>query len=430
MGYRQGSNLGGLVKQGTRHLLGGGRGRGREGDEEGGFEYGNKLAFKRCRVSVPERLPEGKGETLAQFEAQARVQYRKGEGVAGQAWARGAGEMHWQDLHSIPDDDDSLAEDPRMLSAKALFDLVVALPLPDARDAFASGVRASSSGDVRGVLVMYRNGNSHGLRPNENVRQLSERKTFTSLLSKGREVVSSALLLEDMRPAWRSTLGKPQLKDDEEEAAAERQDDGPKASLRSIAEIKSAAGSYLQRWRGKRVPVLTGHGLEFAALAFLGVLVSLAALAQVDLLLRKHTSWRDDTLFALVASFGALAMMLFASPTSPLVQPRSVIGGHLIAVPAAIALDYLVADQYLGFFPQWLAVALIPGLAVVAMCLSGLIHPPAVACAIIYLEGGPEVKNARWMFLAVPVLLDSILMLCLALLINNASRTRQYPLYW
>eukprot|EP00961_Rhodomonas_salina_P236408 3195059-Rhodomonas_salina.1 len=52
-------------------------------------------------------------------------------------------------------------------------------------------------------------------------------------------------------------------------------------------------------------------------------------------------------------------MMLFASPTSPLVQPRSVIGGHLIAVPAAIALDYLVADQYLGFFPQVLAVPLL-----------------------------------------------------------------------
>eukprot|EP00961_Rhodomonas_salina_P272411 3681151-Rhodomonas_salina.3 len=36
----------------------------------------------------------------------------------------------------------------------------------------------------------------------------------------------------------------------------------------------------------------------------------------------------------------------------------------------------------------------------------GLIHPPAGACATIYISGNKQIKNLGWMFFVAPVLLD------------------------
>eukprot|EP00961_Rhodomonas_salina_P184901 2496444-Rhodomonas_salina.1 len=41
-----------------------------------------------------------------------------------------------------------------------------------------------------------------------------------------------------------------------------------------------------------------------------------------------------------------------------------------------------------------------------------------------------QVKNLGWMFLAVPVLLDVGVIILMALIINNFSKSRSYPLYW
>mmetsp|Transcript_22976 Transcript_22976/g.35941 ORF Transcript_22976/g.35941 Transcript_22976/m.35941 type:complete len:156 (+) Transcript_22976:2-469(+) len=140
--------------------------------------------------------------------------------------------------------------------------------------------------------------------------------------------------------------------------------------------------------------------------------------------------YRSDTFFALIGSFGAVATMLFGAPTSPLVQPRNIIGGHIISVTVALGMDYLVYQDFLPIIPQWVANALVPALSTGLMTKVGLIHPPAGACATIYITGDDQVKNMGWMFFCIPVLVDCVLMIFLALFLNNLSRSRKYPQYW
>ena len=60
----------------------------------------------------------------------------------------------------------------------------------------------------------------------------------------------------------------------------------------------------------------------------------------------------------------------------------------------------------------------------------GLLHPPACAAAVIFMEGEPEIKNMDWLFVICPVLLDACLLVTCAVFINNLSPDRSYPQFW
>lgn len=51
--------------------------------------------------------------------------------------------------------------------------------------------------------------------------------------------------------------------------------------------------------------------------------------------------------------------LLFSAPASPLVQPRNVFWGNLIAASIAILVHYLSAEEHLNLMPKWIAVALV-----------------------------------------------------------------------
>lgn len=106
-------------------------------------------------------------------------------------------------------------------------------------------------------------------------------------------------------------------------------------------------------------------------------------------------------------------------------------------------------------------------------CRLGYIHPPASASALTYLEGEPDVasppcslpcpllssrapspsllslthllpsgalphvvarraqvKNMGWVFLAMPVMTDIIIIILCSVILNNVSRDRAYPVFW
>ena len=66
-----------------------------------------------------------------------------------------------------------------------------------------------------------------------------------------------------------------------------------------------------------------------------------------------HTTHADsESMFAMIASFGALATLLFAAPTSPFAQPRNVIGGHIIAAVCGLLVDYLTNSSYAPVLPN------------------------------------------------------------------------------
>ncbi|MFD1261547.1 HPP family protein [Entomomonas asaccharolytica] len=127
-------------------------------------------------------------------------------------------------------------------------------------------------------------------------------------------------------------------------------------------------------------------------------------------------TWQDAPL--LMAPFGASCVLLFAAPDSPLAQPRNVIGGHLLS-----SLVGIVFLKYIGVSPIELGVAV--GVAIVLMQLTRTLHAPAGADPILIIMMG----NVGWSFLIIPVLMGSIVLVLIAVLVNNVGK-RKWPKYW
>lgn len=120
----------------------------------------------------------------------------------------------------------------------------------------------------------------------------------------------------------------------------------------------------------------------------------------------------------LLGSFGASSLLLFALPEAPLSQPRSVIGGHLLAS--------LIAAACLALFgPQWWAVGLATGLGVGAMMATRTVHPPAGSNAIIVFLAKPS-----WGFLLLSTLAGAVVLVGIAVFYHRATRRHRYPSYW
>ena len=145
--------------------------------------------------------------------------------------------------------------------------------------------------------------------------------------------------------------------------------------------------------------------------ALLGILVT-GSVAQ--LWLGSSTS-----LPILIAPIGASAVLLFAVPASPLAQPWSIFGGNSLSALAGVASAMLVDDPTAA---AGLAVALAVALMSAARCL----HPPGGAVALTAVIGGPAIAAAGWSFALVPVALNSIILLGIGWLFNNATR-HSYP---
>lgn len=78
----------------------------------------------------------------------------------------------------------------------------------------------------------------------------------------------------------------------------------------------------------------------------------------------------------LLAPFGASAVLLFGHPASPLAQPANVVGGYLVSAMAGIGMALLLPHV-------WWAAGLGVGLAILAMLVVRLSHPPAGAVPIL-----------------------------------------------
>jgi CBS domain-containing membrane protein len=125
-------------------------------------------------------------------------------------------------------------------------------------------------------------------------------------------------------------------------------------------------------------------------------------------------------LAVMVASMGASAVLLFAMPKSPLAQPWPMVGGNLIAMFMGITCARLVADP-------WLASACAVALAILAMHLTHSLHPPGGALALVAVLGDDAVRAKGYAFLVAPVGLNVLLLLVLAVVINNLLPGHGYP---
>jgi CBS domain-containing membrane protein len=129
----------------------------------------------------------------------------------------------------------------------------------------------------------------------------------------------------------------------------------------------------------------------------------------------------NDNLF-LIGSFGASSVLIYGVINSPLAQPRNLIGGHLVCAIIGVTVHKLIPNEI------WLASALAVALSIVAMQITKTLHPPGGATALIANIGSEKIKALGYVYVLSPVLTGVIILFVVALIFNNISKSRSYPL--
>lgn len=131
----------------------------------------------------------------------------------------------------------------------------------------------------------------------------------------------------------------------------------------------------------------------------------------------------EDNLF-LVGSFGASAVLIYGVPKSPYAQPRNLVLGHCISAVVGVTCALLLAP-----YPAFSA-ALAVSLALALMHLTKSIHPPGGATALIAVIGSDKIHQMSYWYVLSPIFSGAVLMLLVAMLVNNLSPHRRYPEFW
>ena len=126
----------------------------------------------------------------------------------------------------------------------------------------------------------------------------------------------------------------------------------------------------------------------------------------------------------LIGSFGASAVLIYGAPSVLYAQPRNLVGGHIIS-----ALLGVFFAKYLNLPLEW-AGPLVVATAIAVMHLTNTIHPPGGATALIALMGGPKIQALGFSYVLTPVALGTVLLLLVALVVNNIPASRSYPVFW
>lgn len=117
----------------------------------------------------------------------------------------------------------------------------------------------------------------------------------------------------------------------------------------------------------------------------------------------------------LIPPLGASCFIAFVIPESAFAQPRNIIGGHLLS-----SIIGIIFSTVLG--AQWWAFALAVSVAIAAMQIVKLLHPPAAADPILLMMQG----TVPWDTLLALVLGGSIMLTVIATLFNKLITYKYY----
>lgn len=159
--------------------------------------------------------------------------------------------------------------------------------------------------------------------------------------------------------------------------------------------------------------------------SWLGSLVGIYAIsACVSLVATRHGL---DGAFVL-GSFGAAAVLVYGAPMAEFSQPRNLVGGNLISALIGVTVASNIPSSESGAFAAAIAVSS----SVLVMHLTRSMHPPGGATALIAVVGGEGIRDLGYWYVLFPVLCGSMILLAVALVVNNMSRNphRHYPVYW
>ncbi len=68
--------------------------------------------------------------------------------------------------------------------------------------------------------------------------------------------------------------------------------------------------------------------------------------------------------------------------------------------------------------------------AIAAMHLTRTLHPPGGATALIAVIGSDKIHGLGYLYVVVPATVGPLLLLVIALLVNNIPESRRYPEIW
>lgn len=173
---------------------------------------------------------------------------------------------------------------------------------------------------------------------------------------------------------------------------------------------QTPVNEYFCKWKGKTtcgVPKATPKTLFWSFIAGFAGIYLIALLSQ------------NNTFFPLFAPFGASAVLLYGAPAAPFSQPRNLIGGHVLSALIGVLIYNLLGSSVFS-------IAFAVAFAIGAMLFFRVVHPPAGATALI----GVSSSGGSYFWIITPVLSGAIVLLLIALLINNLDSKRSYPDYW
>ncbi|MFW6324239.1 MAG: HPP family protein [Desulfovibrionales bacterium] len=149
--------------------------------------------------------------------------------------------------------------------------------------------------------------------------------------------------------------------------------------------------------------------------SFLGILV----VALVNEMVLEGTG-----LLMIIGSFGASAVLIYGAVESPLAQPRNLVGGHVLSAVVGVAAYKLLPEA------PWLGAPLAVATAIALMHATRTLHPPGGATALIAVLGGSDIHALGWFYVLIPAATGSLLLLLIALVVNNIPSSRRYPIFW
>ena len=116
-----------------------------------------------------------------------------------------------------------------------------------------------------------------------------------------------------------------------------------------------------------------------------------------------------------MASLGASALLVFVLPSSPMAQPKAVIGGNLVAAIVGVTCAVWIPDPRIG-------VPVAIGASILVMLFLNCLHAPAAATALSAVLG----HIISYRFVLFPVFIDSLLLVIAGVAYNRATG-KTYP---
>ena len=175
---------------------------------------------------------------------------------------------------------------------------------------------------------------------------------------------------------------------------------------------------YLSKMKGttKSPPMVS---LPEIIWSWIGAFFGIAAVSYIN-----YDIIEDTDLVMVIGSFGASAVLIYGAIESPLAQPRNLVGGHLISAVIGVTCYKLFPSQL------WLASSLAVATAIAIMHATKTLHPPGGATALIAVVGSNKIHNLGYLYILMPAGVGAVIMLVVALLVNNIPKSRRYPNFW